>query len=374
MRTAPSGRARARAIALTALGLCGVLAVPVGGAALAAPAPADVTVGISAAEKQLANLGHRIDAAVEDYNNARIALAAAQRRAEAASGASARARRDFTVQQQHLAGFAVSAYQDGATGDLTAMVTSTPAEYLDRMSTLKAVSEREAEILRAVDAARRTLTVRDEEAASAASAALAVTSRLAATKESIQTQIADETRLLISLRGVQARERQLAAAKAAAASAAAQQPRSSTSSSPTPSGTETRSTHHTPRRSPAPSSHVPVSGRAAAAVSAAYSVLGKPYYWGASGPNSFDCSGLTMWAWGRAGVGLPHSSSAQYGSGTHVSKSALQPGDLLFFYTPISHVGMYVGGGMMIDSPHSGSVVSKVTPQWGDFVGAVRPG
>lgn len=117
-----------------------------------------------------------------------------------------------------------------------------------------------------------------------------------------------------------------------------------------------------------------VSGRGGAAVAAAESVLGRPYVWGASGQSSFDCSGLTMWAWAHAGVGLSHSSSAQYGSGAHVSQSALQPGDLLFFYSPISHVGMYIGGGQMIHAPHTGDVVRIATPMWSDFVGAVRPG
>jgi peptidoglycan DL-endopeptidase CwlO len=81
-----------------------------------------------------------------------------------------------------------------------------------------------------------------------------------------------------------------------------------------------------------------------------------------------------MWAWGQAGVSLPHSSSAQYAMLPHVSQSDLAPGDLLFFYTPISHVGMYVGGGMMIDAQHPGTVVSEHAVWWDYYVGAGRPG
>ena len=90
---------------------------------------------------------------------------------------------------------------------------------------------------------------------------------------------------------------------------------------------------------------VSVSGNAGAAVPTRWRQVGDAYVYGAAGPDAFDCSGLTMMAWAQAGVSLPHSSSAQYGSGPHVAASALQPGDLVFYYSPISHVGMYIGNG-----------------------------
>ena len=122
------------------------------------------------------------------------------------------------------------------------------------------------------------------------------------------------------------------------------------------------------------SADIPVSGRAAAAVHYAMAQIGKPYVYGAAGPNSFDCSGLTMASWGAAGVGLPHSSSAQYGSGTHISASQLQPGDLVFYYSPISHVGMYIGNGMIVnaENPSAGIRVTGLYSM--PYVGAVRPG
>ncbi|UDY37991.1 C40 family peptidase [Dermatobacter hominis] len=114
---------------------------------------------------------------------------------------------------------------------------------------------------------------------------------------------------------------------------------------------------------PAPSLPVaPVGSGAGAAIAAAQSVLGVPYKWaGASPSTGFDCSGLTMWAWARAGKSLPHSSSAQYAATQRISLDQLQPGDLVFFNNPISHVGLYIGGGMMIHAPHTGDVV-KVSP------------
>jgi cell wall-associated NlpC family hydrolase len=103
----------------------------------------------------------------------------------------------------------------------------------------------------------------------------------------------------------------------------------------------------------------PVRASAAAAVRAAASQIGKPYQWGAAGPNSYDCSGLTMWAWAHAGVSLPHSSRAQYASLPHVSMSALAPGDLVFRGSPIHHVGIYKGGGVVIHAPHTGQTVRE---------------
>ena len=115
-------------------------------------------------------------------------------------------------------------------------------------------------------------------------------------------------------------------------------------------------------------------GNAQAAIDAAYSVIGTPYVWGAADPNvGFDCSGLTMWSWAHAGVSLPHSSAMQYEVLPHVAQSDLQPGDLVFFYSPISHVGLYIGGGRMIDANHPGDVVNIRPVNWGSFVGAARP-
>jgi cell wall-associated NlpC family hydrolase len=120
----------------------------------------------------------------------------------------------------------------------------------------------------------------------------------------------------------------------------------------------------TPRRGgptdPGTTKPPPVNGsRASTAVAEARRQLGKPYHWGGSGGDSYDCSGLTMWAWRAAGVGLPHYSGAQYSATTHIPLSALQPGDLVFFYSDLSHVGIYVGGGQMIAAPQPGESVKQ---------------
>lgn len=120
------------------------------------------------------------------------------------------------------------------------------------------------------------------------------------------------------------------------------------------------------------SAPIPVGAGAGEAVAAARSRLGDPYVWGAAGPNAFDCSGLIMWAWGHAGVSLPHFSGAQYSSTTHISMSQLQPGDLVFPANPGDHVAMYIGGGQIIEAPHTGDVV-HIVPMYSWFVLASRP-
>jgi len=128
------------------------------------------------------------------------------------------------------------------------------------------------------------------------------------------------------------------------------------------------------RDSMTPPASVPASGRAAAAVRYALAQVGKSYVYGAAGPSAFDCSGLTMMAFRQAGISLPHSSRAQFSSGTRVSASQLQPGDLVFYYSPISHVGIYIGGGRIVDAANPGTGVRVTGLHSMPFVGAVRPG
>ncbi len=121
-------------------------------------------------------------------------------------------------------------------------------------------------------------------------------------------------------------------------------------------------------------SSVPASGRAAAAVGYALAQVGDSYVYGAAGPSAFDCSGLTMMSWAQAGVGLPHSSSAQFGSGPHVSSNDLQPGDLVFYYSPISHVAIYIGNGLIVHAANPGTGVRVAGVFSMPYSGAVRPG
>jgi cell wall-associated NlpC family hydrolase len=114
-------------------------------------------------------------------------------------------------------------------------------------------------------------------------------------------------------------------------------------------------------------------GTGSAVVEAARKYLGIPYRYGGSGPNDFDCSGLTAYVYREFGVNLPHSAEWQYRQSPHVSRDELQPGDLVFFGSPIHHVGIYVGNGQMLDAPHTGTVVQIRTMLRRDYAGAARP-
>lgn len=124
--------------------------------------------------------------------------------------------------------------------------------------------------------------------------------------------------------------------------------------------------------SPAAASTDAPNSRAAAAVSYAYSKLGSPYVWGATGPNAFDCSGLTLAAYRAAGVSLPRTTYSQIDAGRRVARSELRPGDLVFFYSGISHVGIYIGNGQMIHAPNPSAPVRVAPLDEMPYAGATR--
>lgn len=178
---------------------------------------------------------------------------------------------------------------------------------------------------------------------------------------------------------LKAEEERRAVAAAAKRAAIAQQANSQQPTRGTPrsggagSGSPAPTAPSTPA-SPAP--NVPaVSGRAGIAVQAALSQLGVPYKFATAQPGvSFDCSGLTSWAWAQAGVSMPHVSRLQYAALPHVPLDQAQPGDLIFYYSPIGHVGLYLGGGKLVHAPQTGSVVNITTVHWNKVVGVARPG
>jgi cell wall-associated NlpC family hydrolase len=110
----------------------------------------------------------------------------------------------------------------------------------------------------------------------------------------------------------------------------------------------------------------------AKALDAALTRRGDPYIWGAAGPSEFDCSGLVMWAYEQEGIQLDHYTGNQWNEGQHISRSQLEPGDLVFFYADISHVGLYLGDGLMVDAPSFGQDVMVQKIDWSIYVGAVR--
>lgn len=123
---------------------------------------------------------------------------------------------------------------------------------------------------------------------------------------------------------------------------------------------------------PAPAQYAVQESRGQQILDAATSKIGTPYVWGAAGPSSFDCSGLTSWAYRQAGITIPRTSGAQIAGGTRVAKEDLQPGDIVAFYSGASHVGIYAGNGQVVHAPSSGTTVSFAPLDSMPFYGATR--
>jgi len=314
-----------------------VLAPPLSSAA---PSRQDV----ERAKAELDRMNARVSLLVEEYNQAHMRLEAVQARLADARTAAQRAQTEADRAVQSLNRNASIAYQGVGSQFAALLEAESLADFSDRLEFIGSMAQADSDL--ATDAAQAEQEARwsAQELRAALEEQQALVDRLKA-KESEIREAAAEARAYYEELSRKYRNylAQLEAAKEASGPSASSAP-------------------------PAPN------GGVQAVLNAAYSVIGTPYQWGGTSPETgFDCSGFTMWAWAHAGVSLPHSSAAQYSSLPHVDRADLQPGDLLFFYSPISHVSIYVGGNNMIHSPHTGSVVSVVSVYWEHFVGAARP-
>ncbi|MEV6549305.1 NlpC/P60 family protein [Streptomyces sp. NPDC051597] len=298
------------------------------------------------------------EVATEAYNGAKEKADDAQQAVTALQDEAARKADRLGSARNALGSIATAQYRTGGVAPaLQLMLSSDPRRYLDDAAFQERAGDRTAS---AVAGVRRQLAElkRLHTAADSRLAELrARQAELKRQKETVTSKIESARALLARLT---AEERQAYESEDGARTGAGTPGRASRSSA---SGAPVSA----PAGLPAPS------GRAAAAVAYAYGALGKPYVWGATGPSAFDCSGLTQAAWGAAGVSLPRTTYTQINSGARVSRSGLAPGDLVFFYSGISHVGLYVGGGQMIHAPHPGAPVRIAPIDQMPFAGATRP-
>ena len=368
--------ARRRTTARSAL----LALVAVGGGILLTPLPAVAEPERPTTAQQAADLvaarAHDLEALTEQFNEAREQLQAAQQAAAVAADELEAAQAGLAEARSHVRAVARGAWTGDRLGALQAMLTSKSAdELLDRVGTLQAIAEHNNGVLggakQATDDADRAQATADQLAAGAQ----AQVDRVTAQKNDLDAQIAiyqaeydrlNEEEQRASRAAAERDAQKQAAAAAQKQAAAAAQERTGAASSPA-----------APR--PAASAPAPAAalagGSAAAqtAVSTAMAQIGDPYVWGAAGPDAFDCSGLTQYAYAAAGISLPHSSSMQSTMGVPVSRSDLQPGDLLFFYSPVSHVGMYIGDGQMVHASTSGvPVKTAAIDSMGIFTSARR--
>ena len=353
-----------RQLLAVSLVLSALVAVPTAGHA--APSKAD----IEAAKHKLSSLNYRESVLDEQFNQAQIALHRAESKLQNAR-ALARDADERAAQASRLLSTRAKAAYEGSGSQLGMLLGAKSfSEFSDRLEFIGQIASGDQEVVTRAQVAGQRARWAGQALQRAVEERQAAVRALDRKRGELQATIADQQDLISRLERELKHAQFLAALRAAqAAQPPAPQPRTaSTSTLPAPA------TAPAPAPAPAPPPPPPNLTGAAAAIAAAKSVLGVRYTYGGATPETgFDCSGLTMWSWAHAGVSLPHSSAAQYASLPHVSRSDLQPGDLVFFYSPISHVGMYLGGGSMIHPPHTGSVVQIVPVYWQYFTGAARP-
>jgi cell wall-associated NlpC family hydrolase len=358
-------------------GFAAVTALTAGLAVVPGAAVADPSERTIEARKELERINREVALAAEEFNGAQLDLHAARRAAAKAQARVAAKERAVAAASAGMGRVAAAAYQSGAGVDplMQLMTSATPQTFLAKAATLDAVSRNQSAQLRHIKAVRRELEHEQQVAAEQAAKADAIAAAMERTKQEIERKLVRQQELVRRLESADARrerlEREAEERRQAQLAAARERARQAAAAERARLAALRASRDRTPART-TPTYTGPASGRAQIAVQEAYRQLGKPYRWGAEGPDSFDCSGLSKWAWAKAGVYLPHYSRAQYNEGRHVSQSELQPGDLVFFGNPIHHLGIYVGGGNMIHAPQTGDVVKVSSAFRSDYAGAVR--
>ena len=298
--------------------------------------PAQAEPDIDDVQKRVDTLFHSAEQASERLNDAKIELE--ELRGDLASLQADQDRQNAKLEAARgdLQDAIVSQYEGQSLSAVGVVATTDDADsFVSQLSTMSAYNDLQGQLFDSFSTEAKALNVRAKATRQRAAEIQEKQDQLVAEKKTIDANLAEAEALLDKLK---AEEREALLSRGSVR---------------LPSG-------------------VDASGAAATAIRYAMAQVGKAYVYGAAGPSAFDCSGLMMMAWAQAGIALPHSSSAQYGVGRHVSSQELQPGDLVFYYSPISHVGMYIGNGLIVEAanPGAGVRVSGVFSM--PFAGATR--
>jgi peptidoglycan DL-endopeptidase CwlO len=308
------------------------LVVPGGSSAAQTTAPKPNLTTLVAQAKQLE---FQINALSEQYDGLRLQLTHAQADAQIAQQAAARGESALTLGEQAVARLAAENYMNsGLDPTLQALTIGNPQQFLSQASTIAELDQSSGAkvhtLSNEVNQALRDKRVADQQVASVT----ALEGQMNAKKKAIDAKI-DVVNS--------------AAMKQAMA-------------------VFTQTGHY-------PDVIIPTANTVGEqALQEAITREGDPYVWGAAGPSAFDCSGLVVWAYAQEGIALPHFTGDLWNSGVHVTRADLEPGDLVFFFADISHVGIYIGDGMMIDAPDFGQDVQVQPISLDPYVGAVRIG
>ncbi|MET7642853.1 NlpC/P60 family protein [Streptomyces sp. NPDC005426] len=334
-----TGSAARTAATLAFAGAATAAALPGSAHADPAPTPAQVRAEVD-------RLYREAEVATERYNGAKVKATAAEKSVDALRDEAARRTERLNAARDRLGSYAAAQYRSGGLDPAVQLVLSSdPDQYLQRASYVERAGERRATEVRAVQRQVADVAQVRAEAAGRLSELATRQATLKEHKATVRARLAEARRLLARLT-----------------------PAERASYDASEGG---RGGAHADRSAPRGSVQAP-NARAAEAVAFAYTALGKPYVWGATGPSSFDCSGLTQAAYRSAGVSLPRTTYTQIDAGRRVSRSELEPGDLVFFYSGISHVGLYIGNGQMIHAPRPGAPVRVAPIDQMPFAGATR--
>lgn len=308
-------------------------------------APALAQPSLDEIEAEIEQAWRKLEPLIEEHNEVRADLKKNREASDELAEKMEPLELHASVAQKEIADIAVNQYKAGPMSSFGALVTSgSPTAFVDRLTALDMLARRQqdrigeaAEILASYEAEKAELdalieTQEEQEA------------DLAERAEAIEADLEE----LEKLRDEAEQQQQQSPESA---------PQTTTSGEPTGS-------------CPAVSG----SGPGMTAAEFACAQIGKPYQWGASGPGSYDCSGLTQAAWGAAGVSLTHHTGAQWNEGAVVDRANAVPGDLVFYYSDLSHVGIYVGNGMIVDAPSAGSSVQMRSVDTMPVSGFRRPG
>ncbi|MFD8739029.1 NlpC/P60 family protein [Streptomyces sp. NPDC059618] len=345
---------RTPALATAALTSVALLSQTANAAPSAEPRPS-----IEEVSKKVDDLYHQAESATEKYDATREKTSEQRKRVDTLLDDVARRTEKLNSAREELGSFAAAQYRTGAAAPSTAtlLLADNPQDYFDQTQLMSRLTNRQKA---AVDdyITDQAATTRKRAEATRSLDSLTETQReLKTSKAAVQRKLGEARDLLSKLNSeekarlaaIEKKKQEQAAAKAAelagqqAAAQKAAQPSSGTSAG---SGSASGSTGTD-------------SSKAAEALAFARAQIGKPYVWGATGPDSYDCSGLTQAAWKAAGVSLPRVTYDQVNTGTTVPLADARPGDLVFFYDDISHVGLYIGNGMMIHAPKPGAYVRE---------------
>ena len=323
--------ARRTAVLAGAVAVCAGL-LPIGVAGATSAAPASGTPSLSAILAKANALSQQIDSLSQQYDGLRIQLQQAQAEAKIAKEDAARDERALAQDQAYIGAIAVEGYMTGGMDpSMQLLETSSPQSLLNRASIMTQLEHE--------NGAKVSLVAAAEIAALRAQAAAAQQQQRAKTLSATMAAKVSEIQKKENFFNSQAFQ------QAAAIFA---------------------------KTGKYPDIHPQGRSIGVQALKWALTRLGDPYVWGAAGPSAFDCSGLVMWAYAQVGISLMHFTGDQWNEGQHISRSELQPGDLVFFFADLGHVGIYIGNGLMVDAPTFGQPVQVQPVFWSAYAGAVR--